>query len=329
MPEGLNGSVLVTWIDYDVDAADQGGALREAGLTLRLAPRLDHRTPEELTALLDDAVAAIVSTDPFTREVLGAASRLRVIARVGVGVDSIDLQAATDVGVAVTTTPGANNETVADHTLAMMLAAVRRVVEHDASVRAGNWNRAGDMTSWELHGATVGLIGYGRIGRAVARRLEGFGVRLLISDPVLTGNGDGRHVSLDELLAASDVVSLHLPLTPYTRNLLDAERIAAMRREAIVVNTSRGGLIDEDALADALESGRLRAAALDVFACEPLRSQRLRRLPNVVLTPHVGGLSDVSIADMTRRATRSVLSVLRGEADGVINPEALRRTARA
>jgi phosphoglycerate dehydrogenase-like enzyme len=326
----LNGSVLVTWIDYDVDADEQGAALRAAGLRLRLEPRHHRRTAAELSGLLDDAVAAIVSTDPFTRDVLEAAPSLRVIARVGVGVDSIDLAAATDLGVAVTTTPGANDETVADHTLAVMLAAIRRVVEHDAGVRRGDWTRAGAMTPWDLHGKTVGLVGYGRIGRAVAKRLAGFGVRLLISDPAFPGDGDGdgRHVALDELLELSDVVSLHLPLTPWTANLIDADRIALLRRDAVIVNTSRGGLVDEEALADALESGRLRAAALDVFAQEPPSSDRLRRLPNVVLTPHLGGLSDGSIAVMTRRATASVLSVLRGGADEVINPEALTRAAR-
>lgn len=328
MASELAGTVLVTWIDYDVDAAGQGGALRDAGLGLRMDPRLRDRTPAELVRLLDGAVAAIVSTDPFTREVLESAPRLRVIARVGVGTDSIDLPAATELGVAVTTTPGANNETVADHTLAIMLAAVRRVVEHDAGVRNGSWKRAGDMTPWELHGKTVGLVGYGSIGRAVAKRLDGFDVRVLITDPLAPPGTDPRYVELDELLRSSDVVSLHVPLTAQTAGLLDAERLAEMRTDAILVNTSRGGIVDEEALANSLERRRLRAAALDVFEHEPPNGERLRALPNVVLTPHLGGLSDSSIAEMTRRATASVLSVLGGGSDGVINPEALTRSER-
>ena len=320
----LGGTVLVTWIDFAEDDPQVGGALRDAGLELRLAPKHGARTPAQLLELLDGAVAAIVSTDPFDRWVLERAPRLRVIARVGVGTDSVDVEAATELGVAVTTTPGANNETVADHTLAVMLAAVRRVVEHDAGVRRGEWIRAGDRTPWELNGATVGIVGMGAIGRAVARRLEGFDARILVSDPALADAAPYEAAPLDELLARSDVVTLHLPLTPATRHLIDACRIGLMRPDAILVNTSRGGLLDEAALADALAAGRLRAAALDVFEHEPLGDDRLRALPNVVLSPHVGGLSESSIAAMTRQAVHSVLAVLRGqEAPTVINPAAL------
>jgi D-3-phosphoglycerate dehydrogenase len=326
--EPLDGVVLVTWIDFDVGHPAVGGALREAGLSLRLAPKLGDRGPDELAALLDGAVGAIVSTDPFDATVFARAPRLRVIARVGVGTDSIDLGAATRAGVAVTTTPGANHETVADHTLAVLLAAVRRIVEHDAGVRRGEWNRAGDMTAWELHGRTAGIVGYGLIGQAVARRLAGFGVDVLVSDPLRETAGDLQLVELDELLARSDVVLLHAPLTSETRGLMNAARLSRMKRDAILVNTSRGPLVDEEALADALESGRLRAAALDVFALEPLRSDRLRQLPNVVLSPHVGGLSDSSIAEMTRRAAQSVIAVLRGsDLSSVINPAALELTS--
>lgn len=273
---------------------------------------------------MEGAVAAIVSTDPFDRSVFAAAPGLRAIARVGVGIDSIDLQAATDAGVAVTTTPGANKQTVADHTLALMLAAVRRVTENDASVRRGEWDRAGPLTPWDLNGRTVGIIGLGDIGSAVAQRLGGFGVRLLVSDPAVTRSPSFELVGLHELLGRADIVTLHLPLRDSTRHIIGARELERMHPGAILVNTSRGGLIDESALIDALSGGALRAAALDVFEDEPPMSDGLQGLPNVVLSPHIAGLSDASIAAMTRQATKSVLDTLAGRlTPAVRNPTVL------
>ena len=197
--------------------------------------------------------------------------------------ESIDLAAATEAGVVVATTPGANRDATADHALALILASLRRVVEHDSSVRRGEWRRAGDLTPWELHGATVGLVGYGSIGQAVARRLRGFDVELLICDPAADG-GDAS-VSLPELLRRSDVVSLHLPLTQDNRHLIGRDELALMRPTSVLVNTSRGGLVDEMALVDALSSGRLRAAALDVFDREPLVPRLSRPCPTSCSRP--------------------------------------------
>lgn len=316
-------TVLVTWISYDDADPCNGGALIAAGLSVKLAPKHGARSPKELAALLRGAVAAIVSTDPFERSVIDAAPDLRVIARVGVGTDSIDLAAATAAGVVVTTTPGANGETTADHALAMILAALRRIVEHDGSIRRGEWRRGGDMTPWDLHRTTVGVVGFGEIGQAVARRLRGFSAEVLVSDPALTSCDDAQLTTLDDLLSRADVVSLHLPLLETTRGILGRAELARMRPDAILVNTSRGGLVDEAALADALEQGRLRGAALDVFGDEPTVPARLLDLPNVVLTPHIGGLSVRSIARMTQQATRSVLDVLAGTVPhGIVNPRA-------
>jgi phosphoglycerate dehydrogenase-like enzyme len=315
-------SVLVTWMGFEPDGATTGARLREAGLRVVLAPKDGERAAAEVARLVSGSVAAIVSTDPFDRAVFQAAPRLRVVARVGVGTDSIDLEAATQAGVVVTTTPGANRETAADHALAMILAALRRVVEHDASVRRGEWRRGGDLTPWDLHGTTVGLVGYGGIGRAVGRRVAGFGARVLACDPAAR---DG--VPLATLLERSDVVSLHLPLTADTRNLIGAAELARMPAHAVLVNTSRGGLVDEPALVAALRAGAIRAAALDVFADEPRLTPGLAALPNVVLTPHIGGLSERSIALMTERATDQVLAVLAGRPDRacVANPAVLDR----
>ena len=319
------GRVLVTWMGYDAAGPSTGERLRRRGLTVRLEPKHGARSPAEVAALASTALAAIVSTDPFDRSVFAAAPGLKVVARVGVGIDSIDLDAATAAGVVVTTTPGANCETAADHALAMILAAVRRIVEHDASVRRGEWARGGDLTPWTLHGATVGLVGFGEIGRAVARRLAAFDVQLLVCDPALTAADGHRLVPLPELLSRADVVSLHVPLSDGTRHLLSTGMLAHLRPEAILVNTSRGAIVDEPALVDALAGGRLRAAALDVFADEPAVPEALRALPNVVLTPHIGGLSVRSIAAMTEQATESVLAVLDGRPDPatVANPAVL------
>jgi phosphoglycerate dehydrogenase-like enzyme len=316
--------VLVTWLGYDEADPHTGARLRDAGWALRLAPRTGERTPDDVAALARHAVGAIVSTDPFDASVFERCPDLRVIARVGVGYDSIDLDAATAAGVVVTICPGANEETVADHTLALMLALVRRVIENDTAVRAGRWDRAGALTPWDLRGCTVGLFGYGVIGRAVGRRLAGFAPRLLVCDPFAEPQEGIELVELDELLRRSEVVSLHTPLLAETENLIGARELALMRDDAILLNTSRGRLIDEDALADALRAGALRGAALDVFADEPPAGSPLLSLPNVVLSPHIGGLSERSIATMTRQATASVLDVLAGrEPTGVLNAGAL------
>jgi phosphoglycerate dehydrogenase-like enzyme len=316
-------TVLVTWMDFDASGQRTGARLQDAGLSVRHVPNTGARSTAEMKGLAAGAVAAIVSTDPFDRGVFAAAPGLKAIARVGVGTDSIDLTAATEAGVVVMTTPGANHETTADHTLALILAALRRVVEHDRSVRRGEWRRGAGTTPWELHRATVGLIGYGAIGRAVARRLRGFDVELVVCDPL----ADEDAVALPILLRRADVVSIHAPLTAQTRGLIGREALSLMRPEAILVNTSRGGLVDEEELARALRDGRLRAAALDVFADEPHVPRALAELPNVVLTPHVGGLSERSIAAMTERATSHVLDALNGTPDAsvVANPAVLDR----
>ena len=315
-------AVTITWPDYPVEAATLGGALRDAGLEPRLAPKLGARTPAELKGLLNGAVGAIVSTDPFDADVLAGAPDLRVIARVGVGTDSIDLAAATRRGVVVTITPGANETTVAEHTIALMLALVRRICEQDGAIRRGEWNRTGPHLPGSLHGRTVGLVGYGRIGRLVAQRLRGFDVRILATDPMVRTAGPGVElVDLTALLAESDVVSLHAPLEPATAGLIGREEIRAMRSGAMLVNTARGGMVDEPALLDALRSGHLGGAALDVFADEPPAGNELLGLPNLVATAHVGGLSERSVDEMTRRATASVLAVLAGRRPAdVANP---------
>lgn len=315
----------MTWAGYDDAGPSTGGRLLAAGLRPRLAPKTGARSPREVAALLDGAVGAIVSTDPFDADVFAAAPDLRVVARVGVGTDSIDLAAATAAGVVVTVTPGANHETAADHAVALILASVRRLVEHDAAVRRGEWPRGGPLTPWDLFGATVGLVGYGAIGKAVGKRLAGFGVQLLVADPAAGDVRGASVVDLDELLRRAQVVSLHAPLTVGTLALIGPEQLALMRPDAILVNTARGGLVDELALARALDAGSIRAAALDVFSDEPAVPEALLAGANVTMTPHIGGLSESSIERMTALATESVVRVLEGDPDPttVANPAVL------
>jgi D-3-phosphoglycerate dehydrogenase len=312
--------VLVTFPDYDTEHLHTGGALTAAGCVMRIAPKRGSRSPEELLELSADVAGAIVSTDPFTREVLRDSPNLQVIARTGVGIDTIDAEAATEFGVAITTTPGANEESVADHAIAMMLALLRRIPQNDAGLRRGEWNRTGPHTPLQLSGATVGLIGYGHIGRLVGRRLEGFGVELLVADPAISESVSPRSVELAELLAHSDVVSLHCPLIPATRHLIDHSALQLMRPHAVLVNTSRGGVVDERALIQALNEGVIAGAALDVFETEPPYDSPLLAMPNVVVSPHNGGLSTKSIDAMVRMATASVIDVLEGRVpEGLVN----------
>ena len=324
MPDPANELCVVTFPGFDPADAVIGAFFEEAGIEVVFRPLLEARSPAEVVGIMEGASAGIVSTDPFDRTVFEQLPQLRVLARTGVGLDSIDVEAATGAGVVVTRAVGALEETVADHALALMLAAVRRVVENDASVRRGEWDRLGALTPWSLRESCVGVVGLGRIGSAVVRRLQGFGCEVIGSDPYVEDLPGCVLVPLEELFERADIVMLHVPLTPETRGLVDADRLARMRPSAILVNVSRGDVVDEDALVDALRSGRIRGAALDVFAHEPPTASRVLELPNVVLSPHHAGLSSESVRELTFQAVTSALAVLRGDAHpGIVNPEAL------
>ena len=318
-------SIFVSWPGFSLDDPDTGGRLGAAGYELKLEPKLGARSEDELIALMGDAVGAIVSTDPFTAKAIRANANLRVIARIGVGTDSIDHDAARVAKVAITITPGMNAATVADHALALILALVRKIVVQDVTVKAGRWDRVGAMTPGELPGMTVGLIGAGAIGRAVAARLRGFDVRLIYFDPMVPALEDAEKVgSLDQLLQRSDVVTLHAPLTPETRHIVNATTLARTKPGALLINTARGGLVDQEALFASLRSGHLGGAGLDVFAEEPPGAAALEGVPNLVCSAHIAGLSHESIRRMTVSATDSVIAVLRGEKPAtVINPDVL------
>jgi phosphoglycerate dehydrogenase-like enzyme len=276
-----------------------------------------------------EAEVALVGWSPLGARVMDAARRLRVIHKLGVGVDKIDLEAARRRGVAVLTASGVNAAAVAEMTVMLVLAVLRDLPWATAELRAGRFQKeALRRRTHQLAGMAVGLLGFGNIGREVARRLQGFDVDLAYHD-VRVAPPEAAHgavpVDLDGLLERSDVLSIHLPLTPQTAMILNRERIARLRRGAVVVNTSRGGLVDEEALLAALRAGALRGAGLDVTAREPLPPEDpLLACDRLIVTPHMAGAVYNNFGNVARRARRNVLSVLRGDpvpaADVVVAP---------
>jgi len=268
---------------------------------------------ERLHEALADAQALIVrSATRVDAELLAHAPRLKVIGRAGVGVDNIDMEAATAKGIAVLNAPAGNTISAAELTMALLLAAVRKVAGADRSMRAGDWNRK-DFAGTELQRKTLGLVGAGRIGGEVARRARSFEMKILAYDPYLPeGRADdlGIHlVPLDELIETADIISLHVPLTATTRGIIGEEQLERMKRTSFLVNVGRGGLVDEDALARALHEGSIAGAALDVFHEEPLPdSSPLREAPNLVLTPHLGA----STAEAQERVAVEIAHAVRG-----------------
>jgi glyoxylate reductase len=259
-----------------------------------------------------DVEAVIVANEAVPLDLFPS---LRLIANFGVGYDRIDVAAAAEHGVAVANTPGVLDAATADLAFALILAARRRVVEGDRLVRAGEWRGswADSFLGEELTGSTLGIVGLGRIGSAVARRARGFDLRVLYTRRLRAEGDLGEFRELDELLAESDLVSIHAPLTPETEGLIDARRLALLRDGAVFVNTARGEIVDEPALVTELVSGRI-SAGLDVFAHEPEVPAELLELPNVVLTPHIGSATRQTREAMTRLVVDNLLSVARGDA---------------
>jgi glyoxylate reductase len=263
------------------------------------------------------------------REVLESAPKLKVVANFGVGVDHIDVSAATELGIVVTNTPGVLTETTADLAWSLLMAAARRIVEAD------NFMRAGKFTAWgpkmllgtDVYGKTLGIIGLGRIGQAIARRARGFNMRVIftdagrVKDDAIRELGATR-VSLEELLRTSDYITLHAPLTPQTTHLLNDRAFEMMKPSCIVINTSRGPVVDEKALVRALKNGRIAGAALDVFEHEPKVEPELLEMSNVVVAPHIGSGSYETRLKMSEMAADNLLSVLKGQRPpNIVNPD--------
>ena len=261
----------------------------ERGLDVTVRPGMPK--DELLTVIGDFDGLAVRSATKVTAEVLAAAGRLKVVGRAGIGVDNIDIEAATRAGVVVMNTPFGNSVTTAEHTITMMLALARQIPAADRSTRAGKWEK-NRFLGVELMGKTLGLVGCGNIGSIVADRAQGLRMKVIVFDPFLAAQRARdlgvEKVELDELLGRVDVITLHTPLTEQTRNILSAERLAATRPGVRIVNCARGGLVDEAALAELIRDGHVAGAALDVFATEPARESPLFSLDEVIVTPHLG-----------------------------------------
>lgn len=297
------------------DSLGQAGIdfLREAGCEVDLLQDEDRPRLEELIADYDALI--VRSATQVDADLLAAGTHLKVVGRAGIGVDNIDLEAATAQGILVVNAPTANLVSATEHTFALLLSLARRVAAADTSMKEGRWDKK-KFVGYELQGKTLGVVGFGQIGKRVASRAAAFEMKVLAYDPFLNPDVakrmDVEAVTLDELLARSDVLTFHTPLTDETRNLLDAEALAALKDGALVINCGRGGVIDEAALLEALESGKVAGAGIDVFAQEPPPDMALARHPRVVATPHLGASTREAQERVSLDTARTVLEVLGG-----------------
>jgi len=287
-------------------------------------------TAEEVAEATADADGVLNRAAPVTAEAIARMERCRAIARYGIGVDNVDVEAATRKGIVVANVPQYCVEEVSDHALALALSAWRKVVSHDKAVRKGAWDISYRDPVYRLRGRTLGLLGLGAIARRLAEKVAGFDLRIIAYDPyVKEAEAEKlgvKLVGLDALFSESDILSLHAPATPETRHVVNARRLARMKQTAVLVNTSRGPLIDEAALVEALQAKQIAAAALDVYEEEPPdRTGPLFELDNAVLTDHAAWYSQDSLAELQRRCAAAVCAVLTGQApESCVNPGALK-----
>ena len=298
------------------------GLFQEAGFQVDYHPSL---SPEELLDIIGEYEGLVVrSSTKVTAEVLARASRLKVVGRAGAGVDTIDVEAATKAKILVMNTPGQNANGVAELVFGLMLSLVRHIATGCASLKAGRWEK-NKLAGTELSGKTIGLVGFGAIGRRVSAIAQGFGMSVLAYDPLLNDNqirtGGAKPCGLDEVLSRSDFVSLHLPKTKETANLIDRAALDKMKPTAMLINCARGGLVDEAELAAALREGRLAGAALDVFAAEPPAVDNpLLSLGNFVATPHLGASTAESQVNVAAAVARQMIAFFRnGSLEGAVN----------
>ncbi len=319
--------ILVTARAFWENGAAAEELLRTNGFEVEHSPVAGPYTAEDLAPVLAGYDAVIASTDSYTAGLMDACPRLKVVSRWGIGIDSVDLEAATQAGVVATNTPGTTTEAVADYAFALLLAVARRIPEGDATMRAGGW---GEFPGTLVLGKTLGLVGFGQIGQAVARRAEGFSMRVLAYDPHLSAEAAAQWpnvivVPLRRLLEESDFISVHAAVTDDTRGMFGAEAFGRMKRTAYFINTARGALVDDEALRRALVEGRIAGAALDVYRHEPLPVEHpLRGTPRCILTPH-NAFNAVEAARATSMlAAENILHLWRGERTiGVCNPAVL------
>lgn len=305
--------VVVTSSSFGKVSAEAYRILREAGFEIVD----DMRGPfsgDKLIEVLNRGEAAILGQDAADRRVFENCPNLKAIVKHGAGVDNIDLDAASDHGVIICNVPSMNAEAVAEYTVGLILAAARRIAEADRSMRAGEWGR---FMGYQVTGKTIGIVGFGRIGQRVAKKLQGFEPQILAFDPFPNEEAarqQGVRLStVDEVIEQADVLTLHLPLTAETRGLVSRERLARMKKSAILINTARAGVVDADALADALREGRLAGAAIDVFSEEPVNPDfPLIQMPSVISTPHIAAYSYDAMDAVSILAAHNMVDVMNG-----------------
>ena len=282
--------------------------LKDAGFEVVV----DHLEPEDLKAQIKDYDALIVrSATKVRREIIEAAENLKVIGRAGVGLDNVDREAAKERGIAVYNTPAATSISVAELALGMMLSAARHIAQGTVSLKQGRWDKK-KFKGIELYGKTLGIIGMGRIGSELAKRAQAMGMSVFFFDAVVSESEFGTYKEMDEVLAEADFLSLHLPHNDSTHYLINTDAFAKMKDGAILVNAARGGVVDEEALYEALKSGKLRAAAIDVYETEPVTEHKLFSLDNVVLTPHVGAQAAEGQQRAGVQVAEKVIEALKG-----------------
>jgi D-3-phosphoglycerate dehydrogenase / 2-oxoglutarate reductase len=301
-----------------------------APLGVELRPQ-QCRSEEEIIALAHDADAILNCYAKMTGRVIEGLKRCRIIARYGIGVDNVDLAAATRAGILVTNVPDYCIDEVSDHALALLLALARHIAAADGAVKSGAWDVVAHAGMRRLRGQSLGLLGFGKIAKALALKAQPLGMKVLVYDPYLDAAVIAHHgaevVSFDKLLAEADAISIHVPLTPETHDLIGERELARMKPTAFLINTSRGGIVDEQALAVALKENRLGGAALDVLSGEPPPADHpLRQAPNIILTPHLAFYSKESVIELQTKAAEEVARALKGEPPrSPVNPEVLSR----
>ena len=300
--------------------------LRDAGYDVGSPEKNALLTDEDTLEALQGCVAVIAGSDPYTDRVLAGLPQLRIISRNGVGYDRIDVAAATRRGVAVTITPDSNHQAVAEHALALMLAVARSIAQSAIDTRSGNWRRR--SVAIPLRGRTLGILGLGRIGRSVAIRAAAFGMRLLAFEKFPDMPFVKAHaielVDLDTLLSRSDFVTLHMPMSAETKEIINRQTLARMQPGSVLINTARGALVNEPDLVEAIKSGHLAGAGLDVLATEPPPEDHpLLALDNVIVSPHIAAFDSQAIEEMAIDAARNILDLFAGKwpAASIVNPE--------
>ena len=268
---------------------------------------------EEMLKLIKDVDGIIIGIDELSAEIIEEANALKVISKYGIGLDNIDINMATNKKIIVTSTPTANVDAVADLTFGLILSLARRIPEADKKTKSGKWEKIIGKSVWEK---TLGVIGLGKIGRQVVKRAQGFEMNILVFDIVedkkFAQKYCIKYINLEKLLQKSDYITIHIPLNDTTRNMISYEELGKIKKEAFLINTSRGGIVDEEALYNALRNNKLRGAALDVYNNEPLRESPLKELDNVIMTPHIGAYTEEAIENMSIQAAQNLIDVLEG-----------------